>query len=203
MLDDWGGCITPDNDTAGHLLCRTHAPRRVNVLIRYGRQRRQITTDELARRIKALGLRDRIKNAEPRLCITARRRSPLPATVIRCQIEIIELLRKPRLTALPVNAEILGQERGHHHTQTIVHVAGVIQLVHCCINQRIASASAAPRGKMCIRLCALFPLDGIKLRLERALGDMREGIENHEIKITPDQLGKPGHGAFAVLFGIF
>ena len=80
------------------------------VFVGHGIQLRHIAANELALRVKFFGLRNWIEDAEIRLCITARRRCPLPATVIGRQIKIIQVQGEIRLSTLPRYAEILGQE---------------------------------------------------------------------------------------------
>src|SRR5690554_2993623 len=44
----------------------------------------------------------------------------------------------------PVDKQILGQEHGCHHSQSIVHPAGGQQLTHGCVNQRKTRVSLLP-----------------------------------------------------------
>lgn len=105
---------------------------------------RQIAPDELALTVKLLALTDRVEDPEIRLRVAAAGADPLPATVVGRQIKIIEVLGEIFLPPAPVNAEIFHQKAAHHHAQAVVHVAGLVDLGHGRIHQRVASASLAP-----------------------------------------------------------
>ena len=72
--------------------------------IRHTRQFRDIAANELPLRIKALRLRDGIKDAEVGLGIAARRGRPLPATIISGQVIVIQVLGKKAFTTAPVGS---------------------------------------------------------------------------------------------------
>ena len=154
-------------------------------------QFRHVTPDEFAFRVKLFGLRHRVENPEIGLGIAAAGGRPLPAAVVGREIEIIELFGEVSLAMPPVDAEILGQERGDDHAQPVVHPAAVLELAHRRINQRIAGPALAPGGQSLRPVC---PLNGVVLRLEGMTGHVRVAVENHEIEIPPDQFAEPDIG---------
>ena len=72
-----------------------------------------------------------------------------------------------------------------------MHPAAEIQLAHRCVNQRVAGAALAPGGKA---FRPVGPADGVVIRLEGVADDVRKAVENHEIKVAPDQLAEPDIG---------
>ena len=74
--------------------------------VRHRREFRRIPPDESTLRIEALGLGDRVEYAEIGLRIATARCGPLPATVVRGEIEIIKLLGEVRFPPSPVDTEV-------------------------------------------------------------------------------------------------
>ena len=72
--------------------------------IRHTRQFRHIAANELPLRIKALRLRDGVKDAEVGLGIAARRGRPLPAAIISGQVIVIQVLGKKAFATAPVGS---------------------------------------------------------------------------------------------------
>ncbi len=169
-------------------------PRRVNVLGRKLRQLGHIAADEIAARIEFLALRHRVENAEVRLRIAAAARRPLPAAVVGRQIEIVEMIGKVALAPAPVDAQVFGQKTRNHHAQAVVHIAGLVDLAHGRVHQRIAGAALAPGGEL-RRVVA--PLNAVVNRLESRIHHMRMVEQNLKIKVAPHQLGQPDPGPLA------
>ena len=82
-----------------------------------------------------------------------------------------------------------------------MHVAGLVDLGHGRIDQRVACPPFAPSGKQRLRPFTVFPRDRIVFRFKSAAGHMREIRQNREVKIAPDQFTEPHSSAMAPLKG--
>src|SRR5690606_13482588 len=80
----------------------------------------------------------------PGLCIAAGRGGPLPAAIVGAEIEIDELFGKIAFTPAPVYQQVFYQETGSYHSQAIMHPAGLVDLAHRRIYQRIAGFAFTP-----------------------------------------------------------
>ncbi|OIQ77798.1 hypothetical protein GALL_405120 [mine drainage metagenome] len=120
---------------------RRGQPRRVQRGVGQRGQFGQVAADEAAVGVELATLRDRIEDAEPRLRVAAGRRRPLPAAVVRRQLEVVELEREMALAQLPVEFQVLAQEACDDHAQPVVHVAGGVELTHRGVDQRVAGAA--------------------------------------------------------------
>ena len=101
------------------------------------------------------------------------------------------MLGKITLAPAPVNAQIFHQKTGHHHAQTVVHVAGLVDLHHGCVHQGVAGAALTPGVKQFVGVGAMLPLDGVVIGLEAARHRMGKVGHDLCIKIPPDQLRQP------------
>ncbi|MNP51290.1 hypothetical protein D3C76_1455960 [compost metagenome] len=113
-------------------------------IVRYIRQLGQPFTDKSALRIKTFALSGRVKDAEIRRGIGTGRSGPLPATVVGSQIAIQQLGHEILFTGAPVDQQILDQETGHDHPQAIMHPAGLIELTHGSIDNRVTGIALLP-----------------------------------------------------------
>ncbi len=104
------------------------------------------------------------------------------------------MIGKVALAPAPVDAQVFGQKTRHHHAQPVVHRAGLVDLAHGRVHQRIAGATFAPGGKL-IRVVA--PLNAVVNRLESRIHHMRMVVKNLKIKVAPHQLGQPDPGPLA------
>ena len=154
-----------------------------------------VTPDEAAVRVEALRLRDRIEDPEVGLRIAARRRRPLPAAVVRRQVEVDQRVGEVPLAPAPVDEQVLHEERRRHHAQPVVHVPGGVQLPHRGVDERIAGGSVAPRGEL--RL-VVRKREVRVLRLEARADDVRVVPEDLRVEVPPDEFGQPRRRAFAV-----
>ncbi len=85
---------------------------------------------------------------------------------------------------------MLGQEHGGEHAQAVVHPAGLHQLAHGGVHQRVAGAAFAPGLEV---LFVIAPLQQRGLRPERrAGGQRRKAVHDLPVEIPPGQLTDPG-----------
>ena len=162
---------------------------------------RQVAADELALRVEAPALRHRIEDPEPRLGVAAGRRRPLPAAVVRGQLVVDQVEREVRLAAAPVDAEVLGEKARRHHAQPVVHPAGLVDLRHRRVDQRIAGAPLAPGGEGLVGVAAVLEADAVELGLAAGADDVRQVVQDLLVEVAPDQLREPGLGAARELAG--
>ena len=149
----------------------------------------------LPSRVEALALRHRVEDAEPGLRVAAGRRRPLPAAVVRGELVVDQVQREVRLAAAPVDAEVLDEEARRHHAQPVVHVAGLVDLRHRRIDQRIAGAALAPGGEVPRRRACRARSDAVVLGLEARADDVRMVVQDLLVEVAPDQLREPDLGA--------
>ena len=195
MVDDRCRVVAPQHQPGAGQVNRPRQPGCVDSLRWQARQLRQVAADELALRVKALALRYRVEDAEPGLGVAAGGRRPLPAAVVGGQVEVDQVAGEVGLTPAPVQAQVLDQKACHHHPQTVVHVAGLVDLLHRRIDQRVAGAAIAPGGKVGIGLRPLRPGHGIEFGLEGMAHHARMVEQDLVVEVAPDQLGQPDLGA--------
>ena len=116
----------------------------------------------------------------------------MPAAVVGGQVKVDEMVREILLAPTPVNSEVFHQKAGHHHAQTVVHVARLVDLRHGCVNQRVAGAALAPGSEQGLGVFAVFKLDLVVFGLERLVHHMRVVGQDLVVKVAPDQLRQPG-----------
>ena len=192
--------VIPTQHHAGLLqLGSAGAPGRVQQPIGQLRQLWQVAPDELALAVELFALAYGIEDSEPGLSIAAAGTDPLPAAVVGGQIKVIEVLGKVSLAPTPVDSEVFHQKTACHHAQAVVHIAGLIDLGHRGVHQRVAGPPLAPGGKQRIGWLAMFPLDSVVLAPVGTLGHMREVGQNRKIEVSPDQFAEPDSGAPAAL----
>ena len=118
-------------------------------------------------RVELLALRHRIEDAKPRLRIAAGRGGPLPAAVVGGEVVVVQVHRRnsasPRRQSMPRS---LVRKLADHHAQAVVHVAGLVDLRHRRVDQRVAGAALAPGGESASACRAVLPADAVVLRLE-------------------------------------
>ena len=163
-------------------------------------QLRQVAPDELALRIETFALRDRVEDAEVGLRIAAAGAGPLPATIVRCQLEVVEVFGEIGFAPAPIDPQVLAQEAGSHHAQPVVHVAGLVDLRHRRVDQRIPGAALAPRLEQAIGVFAGVPPDLLVLGLEAVRHTVdrphvRKVRQHLRVEIAPDQFAQPGRCA--------
>ena len=77
--------------------------------------------------------------------IGAGRRRPLPAAVVGREVRIDELLLEVALPRALVDQQMFGEEGSDDHSQTVVHPAGLVQLRHRGVDDRVTGFSGCPR----------------------------------------------------------
>ncbi len=184
---------------AGLQLQRFHGRGEVDVRVGHLRQLGQVAADERAAGVELLRLRDRIEDAEPGLRVAAGGGGPLPAAVVGGQVVVVQVLGEVALAPAPVDAQVLGQKAGHHHAQAVVHVAGLPQLAHGRVHQRVAGARLAPGLP---ELGRIVPLHAVIRGPERLRDDVRVVPQDHEVEVAPRQFGQPCLRARAALGGL-
>ena len=76
-----------------------------------------------------------------------------------------------------------------------MHVAGLVDLRHGGIDQRVAGAAFAPGGEQGFRVIALLPLNFVVLGFEGIASRVGKVGQNLRIKVAPDQLAEPDRSA--------
>ena len=76
-----------------------------------------------------------------------------------------------------------------------MHVAGLVDLCHGRVDQRIAGATLAPRREQLIGMRPLLPANLVVLGLETRTDDMRVVMQDLLVKIPPDQFRQPDPSA--------
>ena len=114
-------------------------------------------------RIKLLALQRGIEDAKVRLRIDASTRAKTPASVVGSKVSVNQSRHEILLAQAPVEQEVLGEEASRNHAASIVHVACVIELAHCGVDEGIARAAISPCGEVFV---VVFPFDVCVLWLE-------------------------------------
>jgi hypothetical protein len=146
---------------------------------------RDVLLDVTALRIKALSLFDWIEDTVVRRSVSATTCSPLPAMGIGCDIEVDQMLGEESLTMLPLDVQILDQERGNDHTRAIMHPSGRDQLPHRGIDEGISGLSFAPSSELLTWLVIAHLGELGVVILTRG---MRVVMEDVGIELTPCDL---------------
>ena len=141
--------------------------------------------DVTALRIKALSLFDWIEDTVVGRGISSTPSRPLPAMGIGCDIEIDQMLGEESLTMLPLDVQILDQERGNDHPRAIVHPSCRDQLPHRGIDERVSSLSFAPSSELLTWLLVTHLGELGVVILTRG---MRIVMEDIGIELTPCDL---------------
>ena len=122
----------------------------------------------------------------------------MPATVVGREVKVVQVGGKVFFAPAPIDAQILDQKAGHYHAQAVVHVAGLVQLPHGRVHQRVAGARFAPGLEQFVGVRAVLPGDGVVVGLEAlAMAHMGKVVQHLHIKVTPDQFGQPNTGPHA------
>src|SRR5690242_3675707 len=96
--------------------------------------------------IELLPLRDRIEYAEPRLCIAATTRRPLPARVVVGPVAVGQQIEVVLFAATEVDEQVFGEKARGDHARAVVHESGVRQFTCGSIDHGITSSSLDPRA---------------------------------------------------------
>ena len=112
----------------------------------------------------------------------------MPAAVVGGQVKVDQMGGKVAFAPAPINAQIFHQKTRHHHAQTVVHVAGLVDLRHRGIDQRIAGFAIAPGLEQGLRSGAAFPFDAVVIGLEGMRHHAGVVVQNLVVKIAPNQL---------------
>ncbi len=194
MIDD-GRRIVFADDASGLLLdVLRHGPGTVNVIIGHIAQLWHPAPDVRALRVMFLSLGDGVEDAKVGRGVGTGARRPLPAAVVGSGITVDEVLHEVLLAPLPVDEQVLGEERGDDHAGAVVHPAAFSQLAHGCIDGGIARAPGFPRLELGL---IVAPRDALVLLAEALFADARMMIEDHGVELAPDQLVEPGLRALA------
>ena len=143
----------------------------------------------------------RVEDAEVGRGVDADAGGPLPVAGVLREVAADEVLAEPALPAPPVDVQRLGQEAGAQHAHAVRQVAGLGQLAHAGIDQRVPGLAARPG--LVVRVAA-GPLERGVARVDRSLGEVRVMVQDVLVEVAPEQLGAPlarprplGHGRAA------
>lgn len=112
--------------------------------------------DVFAVGVVALALQQRVEDAEIGLGVDAGAGAEAPAAVVGGEVAVDEVLHEVPLAEAPVEEQVFGEETGRGHAGPVVHVAGVVELAHRGVDERVAGAAAAPSVE---RALVVFPFD--------------------------------------------
>ena len=107
----------------------------------------EVATQVNALGIKLLGLQDGVEHAKIGSGICAAPGHPLPTGGVVGGIGVDQSVPKPCLAHAPINQQVFDEERGGHHAHAIVHVTGLPQLAHTCIDEGNTRAAVLPCGQ--------------------------------------------------------
>src|SRR5271166_6471784 len=82
---------------------------------------------------------------------------------------------------------MLHEKGGHYHPHTIVHCAGLPELTHPSVNDRIPRSPTLPRMK---KIAIHFPGEGAKFRTQRTFAQVRHIKQQMTTELTPTYLGE-------------
>ena len=95
-------------------------------------------------RIELAPLGDRIEDPKMRCSFGAGSGDPLPVAGVLSDISVDEMVTEETLTLPPVDEEVLHQEAGAGHASAVVHPAGLRQLAHPGVDDRVTGLAGAP-----------------------------------------------------------
>ena len=146
-----------------------------------------VSVDVLALRVKLKPLGRRIENPEIGLGIDPGGRAPLPVAVIDGEVTVNQVASKKAFPFFPVHEQILDQEHRRDHPNAVVHKAGLDELSHAGVDNRITRSSFAPRLELAF---VVTPVKSVVFGVEVGIKDMREVKTNGREKIAPNELGE-------------
>jgi hypothetical protein len=194
MVHDRRRVVRPDPAAGPLLFPGWHQPWLGQVFVRHLSQLRQVGPDVAAVRVETQLLPGRAEDAPGhRLRVSAHRCDPLPVAVVAGLVAIQEQPHEPGLAPPPVNAEILGQERAHHHTHPVVHPAFPQQLPHARVHQREPGSALGPGGE---RRVIGGPVQRAAVAGLELLPRVRRVMGQHVlVEVAPAQLAAQGRCA--------
>jgi hypothetical protein len=177
------------------LYLRGHPPRLTQVLPRHAGQFRQEAADVAAVRVKPLALACRaVQAADRRLPVRAHRGDPLPVPVVDRLVTVQQHPHEPRLTAAPVDAQVLDQKGRGHKPHRPRQPPLPAQLPHARVNQREPGPALGP-GR--IALLVGVPRQAVPVAfLELGVGAGGEVRHQLLVEVPPAQLPPEGGRAF-------
>ncbi len=112
--------------------------------------------DILSIGIEFLTLQMRVEDPEVRLRIHACTGAESPSPIVGCKIPVDEMFHEIPLAAAPVDKQIFGEEGGNAHPGAIMHVAHVVELAHCGVDEWEAGLPCTPFSE---EFFVVFPFD--------------------------------------------
>ena len=140
--------------------------------------------DIFALRVEHLALEHRIEYPEERRCIGAAACHPLPVERIVGGVRIDQRVAEPALALAPIDQQVLDQEGGGDHSDAIVHRAGLPELAHAGIDDRISCHPALPGVEI---LSAAAPPEAVEPAIEIDTVESRIVKERVPGEIAPDE----------------
>ncbi len=132
-------------------------------------------------------MQDRVEDAEIGRGVGAGARDPLPVGRVGAGIGIDQRVPEPLFAGAPVDQEMLHEERGDHHPDPVVHHAGVPELAHAGVDDRVAG-QAAPPGLQCARIA--LPGKGVELLLQISVGEVGDVEQQVAAELAPAELAQ-------------
>src|ERR1700722_13557006 len=166
---------------------RRRTPWLVNDAVRQVRELRHPAPDIEAIGIELFALQYWIEYAEVGGGIGAAAGDPLPVGGIAAGVGVDQRVPKPFFSLAPVDQEMLDQKRRHHHSDPIVHDAGVPEFAHPGVDDGIAGLTALPRLK---RPVVALPWKGVERGLQVATCQIRHVKQQMTAEFTPAQFAQ-------------
>ena len=186
--------------TEPHARSRQHVQRRlpggVDISGGHLRQLRHPPPHVVTVDIKFFALQHRRKNPKVRRRIRSTARAPLPAERVAREVRVDERVPKPRGPVRPRQTEVLHQKRRDHHPHPVVHPAGVPELAHPRIDDRVARLPPLPRPQL-DPAGVLGPRKLLEIRPQRSLRRMGKMIQQVVRKLPPADFAEKHSRAIA------
>src|SRR5262249_15495873 len=93
----------------------------------------------------------------------------------------------PALALGPARKQVLHQERRDHHAHPVVHPAGLPELAHAGVDDRIAGATLLPRAQ---RLGVLPPWERVEPLLQVLARKIGKAVQELIAELAPAELGQ-------------
>jgi len=116
-----------------------------------------VASNDVALCIEFARLCDGIEYSKVRLRITACGCGPLPTPIIGREVKVVQLPGEVLFAPAPVYTQVFGQEACNDHPESIMHIAGLVQLAHGSVHDGIACDAVAPGPKKLVSFGAAFP----------------------------------------------
>src|SRR5829696_1692806 len=155
-------------------------------------ERRQLgdpAADVVAVGVELLRLGDGVEDPVEEGGIGAGPGDPLPAAVVGGEVPVHQVLEEEAGTLAPVDQQVLGQERGHHHAGPVVDPALAGELAHAGVDQWVAGATLPPGGQA-VRV--VLELEAGELAARVLPGALRLVVEDIAVEVSPEQLVDEG-----------